>query len=156
MKKNGFTKIDILILVGLIIIVGVVDIFVVSYFNKKERDIQILAEVNQIRSGLEVYLHYNNEYPGLNEPTVLNDAYEASEKLCQQGFKRMIDNCQKEILKQIPNQSFVQGNRYYYQAIDNQANYKLEFNLESDFKELGLVQGKNCADNLQIINQACF
>jgi len=156
MKKNGFTKIDILIFVGLIIIVVVVDVFVVSYFNKKERDIQMLSEVNQIRSSLEVYLHYNNEYPEANEPVVLNDAYEATEKLCQEGFKRFIDSCQKDILKQIPNQFFAEGNRYYYQSIDSQTNYKLEFNLDTDFKELGFLKGKNCADNFQIINQACF
>jgi len=153
---RGFTKIEVLI-VGIIalIIIGI-DVFVISYFNNKSRDIQILSEISQIRSGLETFLMANNFYPISESPVELNDDYAGTEKLCFEGFKKLSDPCQKVILSTVPNFFVNQGNIYKYKSTENNKNYQIEFTLQTNFKELGLKKGTNCANNLQIITQPCF
>ncbi|MCX6743075.1 MAG: hypothetical protein NT116_02445 [Candidatus Parcubacteria bacterium] len=156
MSSKGFTKIEVLIVAIIALIIITVDIFVILYLNKKNQDIQTLLEVSQIRSGLEVYLMANNYYPVAEAPVVLNDDYQGTEKLCIEGFKKISDQCQKNILNSIPNFYIKQGNSYTYKSIDNNKNFQVEFNLLNNFKELGLLKGKNCATNTQINSQPCF
>lgn len=156
MRFNGFTKIELLIAVSLILVVIIVDIVVVNYLNKKEQDIQVLSEISQIQSGLELYLHLNNYYPEKTEKIDLNNANLGTEKLCLEGFRRISDSCEKNIISPLPNHYKSEGNVYIYQSVDNGKNYKIEFTLKSNFKSLGLAKGKNCADNAQIVSQPCF
>lgn len=151
--KNGFTKIEVLIFILLIVIVVAMDIFVILYLNTKNRDIQVLSEVDQIRSGLEVYLLKNNKYPGLEDIMVLNDNYQGTEKLCSNGFKKKTDDCIRDILNPIPNQY---GSVYRYRANQAASDYMLEYELKTNFKSLGLSKGKICVTNLQILSQPCF
>jgi len=155
-KNKGFTKIEVLIVVILCFIVIGIDIFVISYLNSKQQDIQVIAEVSQIRSGLEVFLLTNNYYPQAPEPVALNDAYSSTEKLCLEGFKKLTETCQKNILNPVPNYYLSQGNTYLYKSTDNNKNYQLEFFLKTNFKNQGLAKGKSCATNSQITNQPCF
>lgn len=155
MRGNGFTKIEFLIAVILILIVIGVDIIVVSYLNNKERDIKVLSEIDQLRSALEVNIQLNNHYPRQSETIPLNDSNLGTEKLCSEGFRRVTDSCEKNILLPIPNQYKPEGNVYTYQSIDNGQNYKIEFTLQTDFKDLGLAKGINCADQQQIYSQPC-
>jgi len=156
MSSKGFTKIEVLIVVILSLIIIGVDIFVISYLNSKEQAIQVLSEINQIRSGLEVFLLTNNYYPETATPVALNDAYESTEKLCFEGFKKLTEGCKKTILNPVPNFYLSQGNSYTYKSIDNNKNYQLEFVLKTNFREQGLLKGKNCATNSQITSQPCF
>ena len=157
MLSRGFTKIEIIIVLFLILIVITVDIFVILHLNKKQRDIQVLAEINQLRSGLEVFLMSNNYYPVASQPILLNDGYSGTEKLCLDGFKKLSDACkQKSIMVPLPNFYINQGNQYYYKSADNNQNYQIEFLLNTNFKTLGLKKGKNCATNAQILSQPCF
>ena len=156
MPSRGFTKIEILIVAILIVIILVADFFVISYLNSKQQDVQVLSEVSQIRSGLEVYLLANNYYPEALDPIVLNSDYTNSEKLCIEGFKKFSAACAREILNPIPNLYLTKGNSYIYKSTDNNKNYQLEFTLLSDFKAQGLKKSKNCAINSQIISQPCF
>ena len=156
MSSKGFTKIEVLIVAIIALIIITVDVFVILYLNKKNQDIQTLLEVSQIRSGLEVFLMANNYYPVAAEPEAMNDAYLGTEKLCLEGFEKISDQCQRNILNPIPNFYVNQGNTYTYKSIDNNKNFQLEFNLLTDFKELGLLKGKNCATNTQINSQPCF
>lgn len=156
MRFNGFTKIELLIAVSLILVVIIVDIIVVNYLDKKERDVQVLSEISQIQSGLELYLQLNNYYPEKTEKINLNDTNLGTERLCLEGFRRLSDSCEKIIINKIPNHYKSDGNVYIYQSVDNGKNYKIEFTLKSNFKALGLAKGKNCADNFQIVSQPCF
>lgn len=156
MLSRGITKIEALIVGFLVVIIVIVNIVFISYLNDKARDIQVLSEIDQIRSGLEVFLLANNYYPRIDEPTDLNDAYYATEKLCLSGFQKKVEDCPKHILSLVPNRFLADGNTYTYQSVDNNKDYKLEFTLETDFRELNLSKGKKCATNMQIINQPCF
>ncbi|MCX6745907.1 MAG: hypothetical protein NTX00_02700 [Candidatus Parcubacteria bacterium] len=157
MLSRGFTKIEIIIVLFLILIVITLDIFVVLYLNKKQRDIQVLAEINQLRSGFEVFLMSNNFYPAASQATLLNDDYSGTEKLCLEGFKKLSDACKKKsIMVPLPNFYINQGNQYSYKSADNNQNYQIEFVLDTNFKSLGLKKGKNCATNAQILSQPCF
>jgi hypothetical protein len=156
MSSKGITKIEAIIVGFVIVILIVANIFIISYLNKKARDIHVLSEINQIRSGLEVFLLANNYYPRLEEATELNNSYYATEKLCLDGFQRIDNNCSKNILRPVPNKFLSRGNTYIYQSIDNNKDYNIEFILETNFRDLNLIKGKNCANNLQITSQPCF
>ena len=149
-------RIEILI-VAFIVLINIISNFgVVSSLNSKARDIQVLSEIDQIRSGLELFLLANNFYPEATEPLVLNDVYLGTEKLCLTGFEKLTQSCEKNILRPIPNQDLVNGNIYTYKSTDNNQNYQIEFTLKTNFKKQGLLKGVNCATNLQITSQACF
>ena len=156
MFNKGITKIEILLVVAIILIIIIVDFVAISYLQKKERDIQVLSEIDQIRSSLELFLFVNNYYPMAAEPVALNDSYAETEKLCLSGFEKFNVDCEKNILRPIPNKYLNEGNIYLYKSIEDNQNYQIEFTLETNFKNQGLNKGKNCATNLQIINQACF
>ena len=156
MSSKGFTKIEILLVIILAVIVISVDIFVILYLNSKARDIQTLSEIDQIRSGLELFLQTNNYYPKITAPTELNDSYAGTEKLCFSGFSKITEKCDKNILSEIPNVYQNKGNIYTYQANNDYLNYKLEFTLLTNFKRQGLAKGKNCATNSQTTSQLCF
>jgi hypothetical protein len=156
MNNKGITKIEIIIVIGLVALVVAADIVVISYLNSKKQDIQVLAEVSQIRSSLDLFLARNSYYPGPAKPTGLNDVYASTQKLCIEGFKKFSDSCAVNILNPIPNDYLNSGNIYVYSLTDNGQNYKLEFNLKTNFSQSGLKQGKNCANNSQILSQACF
>jgi hypothetical protein len=156
MPNQGFTKIEILIFVLLVIIVGAVDGIVIFYLNNKEADIQVLSDISQIRSGLDEYLIKNNYYPGLDTASELNDPYAGTEKLCIEGFKRFTDKCKKEILNPVPNTYKSSGGVYTYKSGSENLSYQIEFILKTDFRSQSLKKGKNCATNSQIISQPCF
>ena len=155
MKKNGFTQIELIIVIFLLIIMIAVDIAVVLYLNLKSRDIAVLSDIKQIQSGLDAYLIVNSQYPVASEPVNLNDVYANTEKLCTDGFKKRTEKCSQEILAPVPNSDLLAGNIYKYQSVDGQ-NYKLEFILKTNFKAQGLSRGQNCAANNQILSQPCF
>lgn len=155
MKKNGFTQIELIVVIFLLIAMIAVDIVVVLYLNLKSGDINVLSDIKQIQSGLDVYLITNNHYPIAEEPVYLNDVYAGTEKLCTEGFQKRTVKCSRDILAPIPNGGLVEGNLYKYQSETGQ-DYKIEFVLKTNFKAQELSRGKNCAINNQIINQPCF
>jgi len=156
MFSKGITKIEILISIGVALVIIIVDIVVISYLNNKTRDIQILSEIDQIRSGLEVFLLTNNHYPIRETQALLNDSDVLTEKLCIEDFVRITERCEKNILNPVPNFYKSLGNFYTYQSIDENKNYLLEFNLKTNFKKQGILKGVNCATNSQIVSQPCF
>jgi len=155
MLSKGFTKIELLIIGGLIFIVLIIDLFVVIYFNNKIHDIRVLSDVNQIRSGLELYLQTFNYYPEVREPVALRSSYAETEKLCLAGFKNLGVQCEKNILNPVP-KFYLNGDDYLYLSTDDNKNYKIEFILKTNFRQQGLTKGLNCADNFSLESKACF
>ncbi|MCX6743021.1 MAG: hypothetical protein NT116_02175, partial [Candidatus Parcubacteria bacterium] len=126
--KNGFTKIEVLIFILLIVMVVAMDVLVIRYLSIKNKDIQVLSEIDQIKSGLEVFLLKNNFYPETNGIVNFNDSYIGTEKLCVEGLKKLSDNCSQNILNPIPDQYLAEGNSYRYKRSEDGQNYQLEFN----------------------------
>jgi type II secretion system protein G len=63
MKKNGFTLVEILIVVGLLTILFSMGIGSYTSIQKKARDDRRRADIEQIRAALEIYRTTNNAYP---------------------------------------------------------------------------------------------
>lgn len=155
MKKNGFTQIELIIVIFLIVLIIAVDIAVVLYLNQKSGDISVLNDIKQLQSGFDEYLIANTAYPVSLEIVNLNDIYANTEKLCTDGFKKMSEQCKRNILVPLPNSDLAGSNTYRYQSIDG-LDYKIEFSLKTNFKAQGLSQGINCASSSQILSQPCF
>jgi type II secretory pathway pseudopilin PulG len=155
MKKNGFTKVELLVVIFLVILMIALDIVIVLYLNLKARDIAVLSDIKQIQSALDVYLIKNSHYPLALDQISLNDIYANSEKLCADGFKKKDEKCSQTILAAIPNSDIKAGNIFTYQSAGEQ-DYKIEFILKTNLKASGLSRGKNCATNKQILSQPCF
>ncbi|MCX6740275.1 MAG: type II secretion system protein [Candidatus Parcubacteria bacterium] len=157
MKQNGFTKIELLVVIILILFMIVLDIVFVLYLNQKSRDIQVLSDIKQIQNGLDLYLANNTTYPETNGKVPLNDNYLGTEKLCTDGFKRYDDKCSKIIFNYMPFSQYQNANEkpYYFQTISIGLDYQLEFELKTNFKDLGLKKGINCASSIQILSQPC-
>lgn len=153
--NKGITKIEVLIVVIIILIIIIVNVVVISGLNNKTHDIQVLSEIKQVRSGLELFLLNNNYYPQSAEAVILGDVYQGTEKLCLAGFKKLNEVCQKNILNPVPSFYSTQDNLYRYKSLDN-LNYQLEFNLKTNFKDQGLLKGIQCATNTGIVSQPCF
>ena len=155
MNNRGFTKIELIVVIALIIAMVAVDIALILYLNLKSKDIAVLSDIKQIQSGLDNYLLLNNNYPIEAVAVALNDPYANTEKLCTDGFKKNSESCSQTILAPVPNSFLNQGNTFKYQSTDGQ-NYKIEFTLNTNFKAANLSKGLNCASNNQILSQPCF
>lgn len=62
--RNGFTLIEILIVIAIIGILSSVILASLSIARKKARDTKRLLDMKQIKLALELYLDSNNQYPG--------------------------------------------------------------------------------------------
>jgi len=156
MKLRGITKIEIILVIVLVIIVIIANFFIISYLNNKNRDVQVLSEVKQIRSALDLFFLVNNRYPEAEEVVFLNDEYAETEKLCLSGFSQLKEACDKPILNPVPNYFKDKGSYFAYQSIDNNQDYKLEFFLITNLKNQGLQKGKICASSSQLENKPCY
>lgn len=63
MKKNGFTFIEILVVVAIIGLLSGIGLTSYTTANKKARDGKRRADIEQIRSALEMYKADNSTYP---------------------------------------------------------------------------------------------
>ena len=141
---------------GLIAILVIVNFVIYFILNSYVDDFNRISEIKQIQAGLAEYNSDLNYYPPVKEPRLLSDLYSNSQKLCEEGFKRLSDICQYEYLPKVPDNLFAKGNYYYYQDTNESSAYKIEFTLKHNFKYLNLVKGKNCASPGQIIGGSCF
>lgn len=68
-RKNGFTFIELLVTVTIIIIISVGGMVVFSGSSKKARDSKRRADLEKIRTALELFRQENGRYPALpNQP----------------------------------------------------------------------------------------
>lgn len=64
--KKGFTLIEILIAVAIIAILTAIGIVSYTSINRRARDAKRVGDIEQIRSGLEMYRSDNGFYPAIN------------------------------------------------------------------------------------------
>lgn len=147
-QKIQLIKISVISVVILLIAANVV---VYIILNSYQKDYLVISEIKQIQTGLVDYYADQNYYPAVNNVILLNDVYSNSEKLCDDGFHRAADQCNKVYLPIIPDS--VNGSGYYYKDISEGKNYFIEFELKHNIA--GLNKGKNCASFGQIVSGSC-
>jgi len=71
--KNGFSLIELLVVVGIMGVLAAVGLASYKTANMKSRDARRAADIQQVRSALEMYRSDNEEYPvGSNWPTLIS------------------------------------------------------------------------------------
>lgn len=153
--QEGYTTTELLWVGGIAAVIIVVDIFTWWFLSVKTHDIRVLSEVQQIRSGLEVYSAINTQFPVAENVTPLARLEENTQKLCMEGFRRYAQNCEKTILPFVPNFYADDEEGYMYQSADG-SDYRIEFITRSNFSAIDLPQGVHCATGAGITHQSCF
>ena len=68
-KQRGFTLIELLVVIAIIAVLSVIGISSYQVANQKARNSRRSADVQQIRSALEIYRSKNNTYPSSTDFT---------------------------------------------------------------------------------------
>jgi general secretion pathway protein G len=79
-KQNGFSLIELLVVIVIIIILGTISVVALNDQRAKSRDSQRISDIRQIRTALEFYRSDEGEYPIVNEPILLGSG--GAIKLC--------------------------------------------------------------------------
>lgn len=152
--QKGFTLIEILIVVGVIIVIGILAAVAVNSARSKSRDAVRLSQVRMIQSALEDFYNENNGYP-MNEMMPLGDATQSA-CLGVSGFQADCSADQRVLLRKVMG-TVDQGlknqvacgtparNAFCYTQLQDSSTYRIQFELENDWNQVGLVQGINCA-----------
>lgn len=65
MKKQGFTLLEVLVSATIIAVLTAIGVVSYSSVNKRSRDVKRKADLEQIRSALEMYRSDNGQYPNI-------------------------------------------------------------------------------------------
>ncbi len=154
------TKIEVLVVLLVIGVLGTISVFAVSTARQQTRDIARLSHVREVQDSLESFFTDHSAYPIASEPIALGQG--TTRCLSADGFDCSIppDESYLEIVPTPPS-SGLQGevqcddvkNVYCYKA--NSEQYRVEFELERDNGVLGLARGVNCATEMKIASGAC-
>ncbi len=99
MAKNqkGFSLVEVLIVIGIIILLGLISVIALSDQQAKARDAKRISDIRQIRTALEFYYGDKNEYPIVEQPVAIGK--NGREKLCSKesgGFVPANTECKSE------------------------------------------------------------
>ena len=159
MYTKGFTKIEILIIAGIIGILGVTAVVAVSTARSRTRDAVRMSDVRQLQAGLELYFIDHNEYPESLEYKALGTV--GTMCLSEQGFSSVCNgNVYLESVGATPS-SGLEGlsscsdisNAYCYLA--ENGDYRVQFELEHNNPIIGLQEGLNCATQTGLSSGTC-
>ncbi len=153
-SQNGFTKVEILAVIGIVVVTSALAAFAVNAARVKQRDAVRLSNVRQIQSVLENFFNEANAYPG-GEDIPLGDAA-VSACLGTGGFKADCGGDQTVFLKIVAG-TIPTGlkhrstcgqparDAFCYSVREGGGNYAIQFELESSVAQAGIVKGLNCA-----------
>ena len=82
-KQNGFTLVELLVVIVVIILLATISIFALNGQRAKARDAKRISDIRQIRTALEFYRSDEGEYPIVSEPIVLGA--KGAVKLCSKS-----------------------------------------------------------------------
>lgn len=74
-KKNGFSLIELLVVITIIGILATIGMMSYRTANQKARDSRRQADIQAIQSALEVYRSQNDQYPGSIDDSVLGSYF---------------------------------------------------------------------------------
>lgn len=162
MDKRGMSKIEVLIVVLVIGILGLAAIIAVSSARSKTRDAVRLSDVRQMQAALELYFNDFNAYPEQTEAIPLGQA--STRCLSENGFSASctpsLETVYMEAVAATPRKGLKNvskcgdiNNAYCY--VGQGYVYKVEFELENNNSLLGLTKGLNCATPAEITAGAC-
>lgn len=154
------TKIQ--VLVGLLVLglLGTISVVAVSSARQQTRDIARLSHVRELQGALESFFTDYSAYPIASEPIALGQG--TTRCLSTDGFDCSIAPEESYLtIVPTPPSTGLQGdvacddvkNVYCYQA--NSEEFRVQFELERDNTVLGLVRGLNCATESKITSGAC-
>lgn len=160
MYKNGFTKIEILIIASIVGILGITAVVAVTTARSRTRDAVRMSDVRQIQTGLEVYFIDHNTYPQALEPIALGTPTTGC--LSEQGFSSSCSGgLYLEFVPGAPTSGLNElsscsdrSNAYCYVA--ENGNYRISFELEHDNPLIGLEKGLNCATENGLESGECL
>lgn len=148
MYKNGFTKVEILIIAAIIGVLGITAVFAVMTARSRTRDAVRMSDVRQLQAGLEMYFIDFNTYPESLDYTALGTA--TTRCLTTDGFT---SSCSEggylEAIPSMPSgglgemSSCSDMSNVYCYAGEN-GDYRIHFELEHDNPLVGLQKGLNC------------
>ena len=127
MKKQGFTLIEILIVVAIIGLLASVVLVGLGSFRTRGRDARRINDLREVQNGLEIYYTKNQSYPDANDWNALKTA------LIGSGIG----------LFDIPNDPLIGRNYAYCKTLDNY-NYVIAAYLE-DIDNVALKQASSDA-----------
>ena len=154
-KLKGFTLIEILVVIAIILLVSTLAVIAVNAARSKQRDATRLSNLRQAQSALEDYFNENNTYP-LGEAMPLGDAMQS---LCLDidGFDSDCSGSSAIFLQVVTGtyQDGLEGlvlcgeplrNAFCYTQTEDGLGYTIGFELENELSLVGLVEGVNCAE----------
>lgn len=149
---RGITKIEILIVVLIIGVLGLGSVYAISDARSKTRDAVRLSDIRQTQAALELYFNDQSEYPVVDELLPLGMA--STTCLSASGFNAScsssIETVYMKVVSATPKQGLKElsscggaSNAYCYLA--DEVSYLIQFELENDYPVIGLTKGLNCA-----------
>lgn len=96
-QKNGFTLVEFLIVIGIILLLATVSILALNSQRAKARDAKRISDIGQISTALAFYFSDEGVYPATNDPLVLGN--NGIDKLCAKAegsFVSANTNCKIE------------------------------------------------------------
>jgi prepilin-type N-terminal cleavage/methylation domain-containing protein len=136
-KQLGFTLIEFLIVMVIIIILASISVIALNGQRTKARDAKRISDIRQIRTALEFYFSDEGEYPVTPQPIILGIS--GIEKLCSKaegGFvpTDTICNAESIYMAQVPRDPLPDQKFIYSGEVDG---YDINFITEKD-SSLGL------------------
>lgn len=160
MHSQGMTKIEVLIVVLVLGLLGAASAIAVSLARSQVRDTTRLAHVREVGDALEAYFGDHSAYP--EEDTALALGTAATLCLDDAGFRCTLagDTAYLRLVPTPPaaglrGQSSCGGLRDAYCYASNGESYRLQFELERANQLLGLAKGANCATESALTPGLC-
>jgi len=143
MKKEGFTIIELMVVITIIGILSTISVVAFNEIRKNSRDSKRISDLERIQTALEFYFMDSYNYPSGYIETGENISeyklgYNNYKSLCENGFKSSCDPLEKTYMGIIPIPSSPPNySGFYYIKINgNDPSYKIFFYLESGFEDL--------------------
>jgi type II secretory pathway pseudopilin PulG len=152
MNQSGMTRIELLIVILIIGLLGLAAAVAVGSARSSTRDAVRLSDVRQTQTSLELYFNDSNMYPASESFGALGSidmrclSSEGFVSTCTLGqetvYMNVISPTPEQGLKKLAGCSGAQ-NAYCY--ISTEDEYRVQFELENANPILGLQKGLNCA-----------
>lgn len=139
-KDRGFTLVELLVVVAIVALLAVLVLINIGSIRAKARDSRRVADIKSIQEGLAMYHDNHRVYP--DSDGALIEINGSTDSLSQALIT-------EEVMQGVPTDPLNRlmdgvSYKYYYQSLDDEEDYRLEYYLETDSIH-GRSQGFNIA-----------